>query len=439
MKLTDEERRMLDGSRGPVVAKAMDYLVQFGDAFGAERFVDVIYAHYPAEMSIYRGNCEDVIEYAETGARVCIPTTSSTLACDLDQWQRLGCPAAIHDLQARAVEAHRKMGVLGTYTCTPQLLGFIPPKGSYIISVESSAIIYFNSVLGARTNRGGVFTRYSAVTGKYPLMGYLLDENRRGTHLFNVDLTPEDLRHDADWSAVGFHVGGLVGSEVPVLAGLPAPTQSNLLAMGAALATSGSVTLFHAPPWTAEAGSVEEAFGGQPPKETHAVTREHIRGAYEKLTTLRPGEAIDFVTLGCPHYTLEQLRFVADWLSAQESHRLLAGATRVVHPGVRLWVCTNRMTKQAASWEGIVARIEAAGGMVVCDSCPVESHMRISTCKEHGLKTPQIEAMVTDSCKMARYVGDLIGCKTALRSREECLKAAVEGKLSAIGSRQSAG
>jgi predicted aconitase len=429
MNLTDQEKRMLDGSRGPVVAKAMDYLVQFGDAFGAERFVDVIYAHYPAEMSIYRGNCEDVIEYAETGARVCIPTTSSTLACDLDQWQRLGCPAAIHDLQARAVEAHRKMGVLGTYTCTPQLLGFIPPKGSYIISVESSAIIYFNSVLGARTNRGGVFTRYSAVTGKYPLMGYLLDENRHGTHLFKIQLAPADLQHDSDWSALGFHVGAIVGSEVPVLEGLPPPTQSNLLALGAALATSGSVTLFHAPPWTAEAGSVEEAFRGAMPKETHTVTREHLLAVYDKLTTIKPGEAIDFVTLGCPHYTLEQLRFMADWFDANEAR---------LRPGVRLWVCTNRMTKQAAAWEGIVARIEAAGGVVVCDSCPVESHMRISTCKEHGLKTPQIEAMVTDSCKMARYVGDLIGCKTALQSREDCLRAAVDGKLSAGGTQQFA-
>jgi len=430
VNLNDEEKRILDGSRGAAVAKAMDYLVQFGDAFGAERFVDVVYAHYPAEMSIYRGNCEDVIEYAETGARVCIPTTSSTLACDLDQWQRLGCPAAIHDLQTRAVEAHRKMGVLGTYTCTPQLLGFIPPKGSYIISVESSAIIYFNSVLGARTNRGGVFTRYSAVTGKYPLLGYLIDENRRGTHLFKIRLTAEDLRHDSDWSALGFHVGGLVGSEVPVLEGLPAPMQSNLLAMGAAMATSGSVTLFHAPPWTAEAGSVEEAFDGAVPKQVYSVTREHVAAVYDKLTTIRPGEAIDFVTLGCPHYTLEQLRFVAEWFAASEA--------RVKH-GVRLWVCTNRMTKQAAAWEGIVQRIERAGGVVVCDSCPVESHMRISTCKEHGLKTPQIEAMVADSCKMARYVGDLIGCRTALRNREDCLETAVQGKLAAIGAQRSAG
>ena len=128
MKLTDDEKRMLDGTRGPVIAKAMDYLVQFGDAFGAERFVDVIYAHYPAEMSIYRGNVEDAVEYAATGARVCVPTTSSTLGCDLDQWQCLGCPKKLADLQAQVVDAHRRMGVLGTYTCTPQWLGFVPNR-----------------------------------------------------------------------------------------------------------------------------------------------------------------------------------------------------------------------------------------------------------------------------------------------------------------------
>jgi len=420
MRLTDDEKRTLDGQRGQPVAKALDYLVQFGDAFGAERFVDVIYAHYPAEMSIYRGNVEDVVEYAETGAKVCIPTTTSTLACDLDQWQRIGCPEPIYTLQAQVVPAHRRMGVLGTYTCTPQLLGFVPPKGSFIISVESSAIIYYNSVLGARTNRGGIFTRFSAVTGKYPLMGYLLDENRRGTHLFKINLGPDDLRSDADYSALGFHVGGLVGSEVPVLDEIGTPTQSNLLALGAALATSGSVTLFHAPGHTAEADTVEQAFAGGTPKETHEVGRQEIDAAYEKLTTIAPGGKVDFVTLGCPHYTLDQLRFVAEWFRISRKR---------VHPGVRLWICTNRMTKQAATWEGVTQMIESAGGLVICDSCPVESHMRTSTCTEHGLKTPQCEAMVCDSCKMARYVGDLIGCQTALRDREQCLQAAVSGKL----------
>jgi hypothetical protein len=420
MKLADNEKRMLDGAEGDPVAKALDYLVQFGDAFGAERFADVSYAHYPAEMAIYRGSVEDVVEYAETGAKVRIPTTSSTLACDLDEWTKYGCPTAVYELQKEVVAAHRSMGILGTYTCTPQLLGFVPPRGSNIISVESSAIVYFNSVLGARTNRGGVFTRFSAVTGKYPLMGYLLDENRRGTHLFRIDLSPEDLKDDVDYSALGFHVGAIVGSEVPVLDKIGNPTQSNMIALGAALATSGSVTLFHAPGHTAEASAVEEAFGGTQPKETCNICREDILAVFDKLTNIGANETIDFVTLGCPHYNLEQLRWVADWFRENESR---------VNPEVRLWVCTNRMTRRAAAWEGIVNRIESAGGLVIADTCPVESHMRISTCKEFGLKTPQIDAMVTDSCKMARYVGDLIGCRTALRNREQCIMAAVTGKL----------
>ncbi|MBU0637980.1 MAG: aconitase X catalytic domain-containing protein [Planctomycetes bacterium] len=421
MELFDDEKRMLDGQRGEPVARALNFLVQFGDAFGAERFVDVIYAHYPAEMSIYRGQVEDAVEYADTGARVCIPTTTSTLACDLEQWRDYGCPEPIYELQRQVVAAHRKMGVLGTYTCTPQLLGFVPPKGSYIISVESSAIIYYNSVLGARTNRGGLFTRYSAVTGKYPLMGYLLDENRRGTHLFKLDLGPDDLRHDCDYSALGFHVGGIVGSEVPVFDALPpGTTQDNLITLGAALATSGSVTLFHAPGHTAEADTVKQAFQGTPPKETQTVGPTDLRAAVDKLTTIAPGDPVDFVTLGCPHYTLEQIRRVAAWFRQHSA---------TVRDGVRLWVCTNRMTKRAADWEGLTQTIEAAGGLLICDTCPVECHMRTSTCKEFGLQTPQVAAMVADSCKMLRYVGDLIGCKTALCSREECLRTATFGRL----------
>jgi predicted aconitase len=150
------------------------------------------------------------------------------------------------------------------------------------------------------------------------------------------------------------------------------------------------------------------------------VNPADIRAVYERLTTLPAGGRIDFVTLGCPHYTLEQLRFVAQWLQANDAN---------VHSDVQLWVCTNRMTRLAAAWEGITQRIEAAGGRVIADTCPVECHMRTSTCKELGLPTPQVEAMVTDSCKMARYVGDLIGCRTALRDRVSCLRAAVAGKL----------
>ena len=119
-------------------------------------------------------------------------------------------------------------------------------------------------------------------------------------------------------------------------------------------------------------------------------------------------------------YKRQQLRWVVEWFKTKNEK---------VHPDVRLWICTNRMTKMQATWEGVTQIIENSGGLVICDTCPVESHMRISTCKEFGLKTPQIKALVTDSCKMARYTGDLIGCKTALRDREKSLRCAVEGRL----------
>jgi len=273
-------------------------------------------------------------------------------------------------------------------------------------------------VLGARTNRGGLLTRYSAVCGKYPLMGYLLTANRRGTHLFNIDVPPQRLSTCDGWSALGFHVGGLVGSAVPVLAGLPPQIRQEwLISLGAALATSGAVTLFHIPGQTPEARTLEEAFQGGQPEAVYTVTERDLDAVYEKMRTIPRGAAVDFVTLGCPHYNLEQLRVVAELLRG----RRVAG-------GVRCWVCTNRMTRAAAASAGYVQAIEQAGALVVADTCPVESHMRASTCREYGLAVPNVTAMVTDSVKMARYVGDLIGCNTALTDVDGCIAAGLSGR-----------
>lgn len=420
MILTRDEQRMLDGEFGDVKAQALDFVIQFGNAFGAKRLVDISYVHYPAEMAIYRGSVEDAVEYAKKGGTVAVPTTTSTLACDISQWRDLGCPQAVFDLQRQVVAAHEVMGLICTYTCTPQLCGFVPPKNSYIVSVESSAIVYFNSVLGARTNRGGILTRYSAITGKYPLMGYLLDENRHGTHHIKLNFPHTLLKTESDYSALGFVVGTIVGSGVPVFDSLSFPSQNSLISLGAALATSGSVSLFHAPPYTAEAKTVADAFHGCIPQNTIEVTAQNIANAYAALTQIDKGEAIDFITLGCPHYNLAQIQKVAQWIEQR-------GAK--VHPSVRFWVCTNRMTKNASIFEGYAEIIEDAGGKIVCDSCPVESHMRISTCREHGLPIPQVNAMVTDSAKMARYVRDLIGCKTAFVPFDRCMQSVVTGKL----------
>lgn len=414
--LTKDEERTLEGEHGDARAEAMDYLRKFGDAFDAERLLDIVYVHYPAEMGIYKGSVEELVEYAKKGPRVSVPTTSSTLCMDLDQWKEMGVPEELAELQMEVVEPHREMGVLGTYTCTPYLLGFVPPKNSYIASVESSAVIYFNSMLGAWTNRGGIFTKFSAVCGKYPEMGYMRKENRKGTHLFEIDVGRDNLKSFLDYNLLGIHIGSIVGSEVPVMDGIRPKKQENIIGMGATLATSGSVSLYHIPGVTAEARTLEDAFQGDVPVERCRVSDDDLLAAREQVSTIDGGK-VDFVLLGCPHYTLEQLREVAGMLEGKKLAR-----------GTKLWVCTNRMTKLAAKWQGYVQVIEAAGGRVVCDSCPVESHMRTSTCQEYGLKTPYIEAMATESGKMARYVKDLIGCETVLVDRKECIKAAISGK-----------
>ncbi len=417
MILTAEEQSMLDGARGVAIAEAMDYIVQFGEAFDAERLVDIAYCHYGAEMAIYKGNVEEVVEYAGKGARVAVPTTSTTLCADIERPEITGIPIRLAEKQARVIGAHRSMGIMDTYTCTPQQLGFIPPFGSYAALTESSAIIYYNSVLGVRANRGGPLTRYAAITGKYPLMGYLLDENRKGTHHFRVNIAEARLRSVDAWSALGLHIGKIVGSGVPVIDGITTDKQECMLALGATLATTGSVTLFHLVGVTPEARTLKEAFQGDVPAERVDVTTEDLDGVYRDRTNLSPGAPIDFVTLGCPHFTLTQIQQIAALLEGKK-----------VAEGVRFWICTNRMTRKQAEGSGYVEVIERTGARVVADTCPVESHMRVSTCRDYGLPIPNVKAMVTNSGKMNRYVADLIGCRVALSPLEKCIESALSGK-----------
>ncbi|MFA5794054.1 MAG: aconitase X catalytic domain-containing protein [Candidatus Brocadiia bacterium] len=419
MKLTEQEKRMRGGAQGPVAAEAIDYLIQLGEAFGSERLADISYCHYPAEMGIYEGSVEDLVSYSRRrGARVCVPTTTSTLCADLEKPWITGIPKKLAGLQAKVEAAHRAMGILETYTCTPQLIGFVPPFGSYIASVESSAIIYFNSVLGARTNRGGLFSRYSAVTGKYPLMGYLLPANRFGTHLFNVRIPPTRLKTYDAWCALGFAIGKIVGSEVPVIDGVAPQRTDWLIGLGAALATSGSVTLFHIPGVTPEARTVKEAFGPKRiPQTVYEINARDLDEVYNQMNTIPSGTHVDFVTLGCPHYNLAQIKYVAEQLNGKR-----------IAPDVNFWICTNRMTRRQAEYSGYVKIIEKAGAKVVADTCPVESHMRTSTCREYGLPVPYVKNMVVDSVKMARYVKDLLGCKTVLTNTNSCIQTALSGR-----------
>ena len=163
---------------------------------------------------------------------------------------------------------------------------------------------------------------------------------------------------------------------------------------------------------------MKEAFrNGNIPKTVYEIREKDLDDVYHQVNNIPSGADIDFVTLGCPHYNLAQLKYVADRLEGRKIARNL-----------RFWICTNRMTRQQAEYSGYIQTIEAAGAKVVADTCPVESHMRQSTCREYGLKVPNINNMVTDSVKMVRYVKDLIGCNTVLTDTDRCIASALNGK-----------
>jgi predicted aconitase len=279
--------------------------------------------------------------------------------------------------------------------------------------MESAAIIYFNSIIGAKTNRCGYFVLYAALTGKYPKIGYLLEENRKGTHLISLEAK---LKGSTDYGALGYHVGAIVGSGVPVFEGIHQPRQEELMVLGSALATSGTVAMYHITGVTPEAPTTGAAFGGTPPKEKIIVSGKEIQEVYRKLHTAKDSN-VDFVFLGCPQYTVEQIRVAAGLLDG-----------RRVHENTTLWIGTNRMAFAMADRMGYYDIIKKAGGVLVCDTCPMLSFLRLDSLAKQGISGPAYKTMLTDSPKQAKYAHTTIGCEIILDRIDSCIEAAVKGK-----------
>jgi predicted aconitase len=413
MQLTDQEMRFLDGDAGEIKALAMSYLVKLGNAFDGKKMVDIVYAHMSSGSAIREGEIDYLEELADKSARVVVPTSSEVIPVDLRDPEAVGAPESIVAEHRRLLEIQKRMGIASTYTCVPFTQGYVPAKGTYIASMETAAIIYFNSVLGAKTNRCGYFVLYAALTGKYPKIGYLLDENRKGTHLVSIEA---DLNGTTDYGAAGYYVGAIVGSGVPVFEGICQPRQEELMVLGSALATSGTVAMYHITGVTPEAPTTEGAFGGTAPPEKIRVTAKEINEVYEKLNTAKDS-AVDFVYLGCPQYTVDQIRIAAE---------LLEG--RKVHGNTTFWVGTNRMAFALAERMGYHDTIKRAGGVLVCDTCPMLSFLRRDCLEKRGISGPAFKTMLTDSPKQAKYANNTIGCDIILDKTEACIDAAVTGK-----------
>jgi predicted aconitase len=417
MKLTREEQEMLDGKRGEAPRVAMEGLVQLGEAFGAEDMVPIEYAHIHPGMAMYAKDVELMEELVRMGAKMAVPASANVMNVDTDNWQITGAPERLARLHQRGVDTHAKLGCASAMTCTPYWAGHWPTWNMHMTSIESTVTIFCNSVLGAKSNRDGFFSVYAGITGRYPRFGYHLDENRVGTHHFHIDAPLETV---SDFSALGYHVGKIVGSDVPVFTGFPRrPTLDELDAMGATLATSGGVSLYIVPGVTPPFPTLESAFKGRKPKFEHSVRQTHLEAIYDDFGGTA-GSAVDFIHLGCPHASFEEMKSFA---------ALFAG--KKVKSGVEAWVTTSRGVRDMARAAGIVQVIEDAGAKVITDTCPMSCHFAQTTSPDPDIQLPPppMRTMVLDSAKQAKYVRDMVRCETLLTSAEAAVETAVTGRF----------
>jgi predicted aconitase len=364
---------------------------------GARRVVDM-----DAVYSQFSLDSDEVVPIPQVRTRA----MHTQLGFAPDSAAQMGVDVATVQFYRQGEAFTRALGIEPANTCTPYQVGNQPAFGEHCAWMESSAVIYCNSVLGARTNTEGRESVGAAMlTGRIPYWGYHLSENRRGTHRIVLDAA---LDSNADWGLFGYWLGESVQERVPVIEGVGVrPDLERLKHFGAAASSSGGVELYHLVGITPEAPTLEAAFRDRVPRDTLVYGGAERRATHEKINATASESKVDYVMLGCPHYTLAQLR---------EAARLLAG--RRVHTDCALWIFTPRAIKATADAEGTTQAIEAAGGQVMTDSCSAMSRA--------APKGTRVVAL--DSAKQAHYLPAILGVQAWFGSTADCIDAACSGR-----------
>jgi predicted aconitase len=412
--LTDEERAMLAGEQGRARQWALRHQIEVGAFFDAPDFVPVGQAHVMADTESLG---EEGVRWLESLAampaeerRVRVPTITDPRGVDFDTYKRLGQTDAMADIEARAIRAFEALGVLMTNTCINYQTILPPVRGEHLAMGDTGVVIYSNSVMGAHSNfEGGPSALAAGLTGRTPRYGYHLDVHRAGTRHFQVARQPRDL---ADWGALGGIVGRATNSywEVPVVGGIDrAPNSDELKHFGAALASFGSVALFHMPGVTPEAPTLDAAFQGRPVPAAATIGEAEFKAFYQSYAA--KGDKVDVVVFGAPQLSLLEIEYLANLLDG-----------RRVHSATTLVVTTSPEIKFAADRMGLTRRIEDAGGIVAAGICFYQSYAR-EMAEANGW-----QRLLTNSAKLVNIIAGY-GYKPTLAGTGQCIDSAVAGRI----------
>jgi len=389
---------MLQGEYGEAKALAMKLLVAVGDIFDAERMIKVksVQVSGVSYKTIGETGLEFLEDLCRKGAKAAVKTTLNPAGMDLTEWRRMKVPSDFARRQLRIISAFKRMRMNITCTCIPYFVGNRPRFGESVAWAESSAISFANSVLGARTNReGGPTALASSIAGRTPLYGLHLDENRKPSHIVQVQ---SELRTDLDFSLLGYALGRRLGHCVPFIRATSMGRNfDHLKTLGASMATSGAIALYHIHGVTAESRLIKE-------RHLHfleriSIGKSELQSAKEELTS---AENPRHVCLGCPHCSLEELGTVAKIVRGRRLKE-------------KLWCFTARKTCEQAEKLGYISAIEDAGGVVVRDTCMVVS----------PLEKIGVHQILTNSCKATHYLPSLSKVQAALAPLEECVGFAI--------------
>jgi predicted aconitase len=373
MYLTKEEESILNGDQGEVAERMLRLLSRLGDIYGADKMIPIgsVQVAGVSYKSIGEPGTAFLEDLAQNNAKVKVLTYLNPAGMDLENWEKIGFPKDFAKNQLRIMSAFKQMGIIVTSTCTPYLAGNLPRFREHIAWSESSAVSFSNSVIGARTNReGGPSALAAAILGKTPNYGLHLWENRQPHIKIKVNA---QLEYNADFGALGWFVGKQIKNKIPYFSGIPSANTDHLKALGAAMAASGAVALYHVEGLTPEADLVNTD-----DLETIEIDNQDIKETYESLSK---GKEPDVVILGCPHASLREISQVAELIKDK-------------HLKKPLWICTSRVMKEAADRMGFTQIIEKAGGYIVADTCMV-----VSPIEKMGMKTTAV-----NSGKAANYL-----------------------------------
>jgi predicted aconitase len=410
MRLTKDEQAMLRGESGPARQWAIQHQVRVGRYLGASDFVPVSQAHIMADTeSLGVAGVEWLERLAalpEDDRRVRIPTITDPRGTDFAAAARLKQQEWMLALERRTIAAFEALGVLMTDTCINYQTIMPAVLGEHMAYGDTGVVIYSNSVLGARSNfEGGPSALAAGLTGRTPRYGYHLPEQRRATLLLRIAVTPGELH---EWGALGGIVGRIAGDywQVPALVGIDrVPSSDELKHFGAAMASYGSVALFHIVGVTPEAA---DAIDPSLPV-TATIAQDDLRdfqAAYRAQI-----DTVDVVVFSSPQLSLIEMSTLAAMLDGR----------RLIIPTL---VVTSPQVKPDADRLGITARIEAAGGLVLSGMCFYQSYAR-EMAEANGWKN-----LVTTSAKLVNILGGY-GYRPALLSMQACIETACSGRIAA--------